>query len=95
MAGGMSEVRDNGARSRFELVTEAGTAFAAYTRDGDVWTFTHTIVPPEAEGHGVGSTLVRFALQTVDAAGGRVVPQCAFVRTYIEQHPEWQRLVTD
>lgn len=91
----MSPVSDNAARSQFELETEAGTAVAAYRRSGDVWTFTHTIVPPEAEGHGVASALIRTALQTVDAAGGRVVPQCAFVRAYIDRHPEWARLLAD
>lgn len=91
----MSEVRHNEAGSQFELPTDAGLAFAAYRRDGDVWTFTHTIVPPEAEGHGVASTLIRFALETVDAAGGRIVPQCRFVRAYIDRHPEWARLVVD
>lgn len=91
----MSEVRHQEGRSRFELQTESGTAFAVYERDGDRWTFTHTVVPPEAEGHGVGSALVREALATVRAAGGRVVPQCPFVRAYLERHPEWQDLVAD
>lgn len=89
----MSEVRDNAAESRFEVETEGGTAFAAYERSGDEWVFTHTIVPPEAEGHGVASTLIKAALEAVDKAGGRVVPQCRFVRAYIERHPEWRRLV--
>ena len=88
-------VRDNPAHARFEVQTEAGTAFAAYERAGDRWTFTHTIVPPAAEGHGVASTLIRAALETVDAAGGRVVPQCSFVRAYIDRHPEWSRLLAD
>lgn len=91
----MSEVRNDTAQSRFELETEAGTAFAAYRRDGEVWTFTHTEVPPAAEGHGVASRLVQAALEAVQAAGGRVVAQCAFVRAYIRRHPEWQGLAAD
>lgn len=88
-------VRDNAAAQRFELPTDAGTAFAAYERSGDIWAFTHTTVPPEAEGHGVASALIRHALEQVGAAGGRVVPQCAFVRAYIDRHPEWARLIAD
>ena len=88
-----ASVRNNEARSQFELPTDAGLAFAAYEREGEVWTFTHTIVPPEAEGHGVASALIRTALETVDGAGGRVVPQCRFVRAYIDRHPEWARLL--
>lgn len=91
----MSEVRNNVARSRFELETQAGTAFAAYIREGDLWTFTHTIVPEEAEGRGVGSRLVHAALEVVQAAGGRIVPQCRFVAAYLQRHPEWQALAAD
>ena len=91
----MSDVRHDSGRSRFELPTDAGVAFAAYVRTGDVWTFTHTVVPPAAEGHGVGSTLIHAALQAVDAAEGRIVPQCPFVRAYLERHPEWQRLLVE
>ena len=40
------DVIDNRAESRFELATDAGPAIAAYRLDGDVVTFTHTVVPP-------------------------------------------------
>ena len=46
------DVTDNQAERRFELATDAGPAIAAYALDGDTITFTHTVVPPEAEGQG-------------------------------------------
>lgn len=87
------DMTDNRAESRFELPTDAGPAIAAYERDGDVITFTHTVVPREAEGHGVGSRLIAGALEQVRQAGLRIVPQCAFVRAYLERHSEWQDMV--
>ena len=87
------DVVDNRAASRFELATDAGPAFAAYERDGDVMTFTHTVVPPEAEGQGVGGRLVAGALAQVRAEGMKIVPACSFVRAYVERHPEWRDLV--
>ncbi len=39
----MSDVRNNEERSRYELVEQGHTAFAAYDIDGDVITFTHTV----------------------------------------------------
>lgn len=87
------DVIDNRAEHRFELPTRAGVAFAAYERDGEIIAFTHTIVPPEAEGHGVGSRLVAGALAQVRADGLKVVAQCPFVAAYIEQHPEERDLL--
>ena len=66
---------------------------AAYRREGDRVVFTHTEVDPDAEGGGVGSTLVSGALDDVRARGARVVPLCSFVRGYIERHPDYADLV--
>ena len=66
---------------------------AAYQRRGEQVVFTHTEVDPDAEGGGVGSTLVRGALDDVRAHGRRVVPLCPFVRGYIERHPDYADLV--
>lgn len=66
---------------------------AAYRRQGEQVVFTHTEVDPDAEGEGVGSTLVRGALDDVRAHGRRVVPLCSFVRGYIERHPGYADLV--
>jgi uncharacterized protein len=66
---------------------------AAYRRHGDRVVFTHTEVDPDAGGSGVGSTLVRGALDDVRAHGRRVVPRCSFVRAWIDRHPDYADLV--
>jgi predicted GNAT family acetyltransferase len=66
---------------------------AAYQRRGDQVVFTHTEVDPDSGRSGVGSTLVRAALDDVRSKGGTVVAQCSFVRGWIERHPEYQDLV--
>lgn len=86
-------VIDNSARSRFELAVDGRTAFAAYTIDGEVITFTHTVVPPELEGQGIASKLIGHALNDVKARGLKVIPQCPFVAAYIRKHPEWEALL--
>jgi len=88
-----SQVRDNTAHHRFELVVDRHLAFSEYTLEGDVMTFTHTIVPPSLEGQGVGSRLVEGALTQARARGLKVRPLCSFVRAYIGRHPEWQDLL--
>jgi predicted GNAT family acetyltransferase len=88
-----TQVVDNREASRFELRIEGHLAAAAYERSGDRNVFTHTIVPPELEGRGIGSRLVKAALDQVRAEGLKVVAQCPFVRAYIERHPEAQDLL--
>lgn len=88
-----NEVHDNKDARRYELQTEAGTAFAEYRPAGPAVMFTHTEVPEEMEGQGVGSRLVRAALDDVKAQGKKVIPMCPFVASYIGQHKEYLELV--
>jgi uncharacterized protein len=87
-------VRDNPDEDRFEAVDESGVVagFAAYRRSADRIVFTHTEVDDAFEHHGVGSTLVGQALDSVRGDGLRVVAQCPFVRSYIQDHPEYADL---
>jgi predicted GNAT family acetyltransferase len=87
------EVVDNPARHRFELEVDGETAFAAYRFEGDDIVFYHTVVPDALSGRGVGSMLVRGALDQVRAKGLKVVATCPFVHAYIEKHPEVQDLL--
>jgi predicted GNAT family acetyltransferase len=88
-----SDVRDNPALSRFELEVDGHVAVADYRRAGGVMTFTHTGVAPELEGRGIGSRLVRGALEAARAEGLKVASQCSFVSSYIKRHPEFRDLV--
>lgn len=93
----MSEVTviDDPGRSEYVATLdgiEAGVI--VYERADGVIDLQHTIVRPEAEGHGVGSTLIRFALDAARQSGERVIPTCPFVRRFLEKHPE-QRDVVD
>lgn len=84
-------MRDNAAESRFEAYVDGELAgFSAYELSDGVITFTHTEIDDAFEGHGVGSTLVRQALDQVRADGElRVRALCPFVRTWIDKHPDY------
>ena len=86
-------VRDNRAEAEFELVVDGHKAVAAYQREGGAIVFTHTHVPAAIEGRGVASKLIRGALDAVRDAGLKVVPQCSFVRAYMQRHPETRDLL--
>jgi predicted GNAT family acetyltransferase len=85
-------VRDNPER-RFELDTGDGIAFANYRRYGGVVTIMHTAVPGHINGRGIGTQLVRGALDLLRAEGAKVVPMCPFVGVFIAKHPEYADLL--
>jgi predicted GNAT family acetyltransferase len=89
----MSEVRNNTARNRFELDVDGHQAVAYYRMSPGVITFVHTEVPQELPGRGIGSQLIRGALEVVRAQGLKVVPQCPFVSAFMGKHPEYNDLL--
>lgn len=82
-------VRHNAAAQRYELDTDHGVAIAVYREQGDRAIFTHTEVPPEDEGKGIGSQLVRAALDDTHRRGFKIVPACSFVVAFVQRHPEF------
>jgi uncharacterized protein len=89
----MSEVINNKAHDRYELTVEGHLAATYYAIADGVITFIHTEVPPELGGKGIGSKLVKGALDQVRAEGLKVVAQCPFVKAYIEKHPDYANLL--
>jgi len=88
-------IRDNRDEQRFEaLVDDQVAGFSEYRLREDRITFTHTEVDDRFEGHGVGSTLARGALDDVRARGERkVVALCPFIAAWLARHPGYQDLV--
>jgi uncharacterized protein len=88
-----SAVRQNTARSRFELDVGGHIAFASYHISDGVVAITHTETPPALRGRGIGSQLVLGALAHIRAQGLKVRPLCSFARHVIAQHPDVQDLL--
>lgn len=81
-------VRDNPALNRFEAEVDGRLAVADYVLGEGIITFTHTGVPSELEGRGVGSALVRAGLAAARSRGLKVVPRCPFFAAWFKRHPE-------
>lgn len=82
-------VTHNAPLGRYEMETEHGRAVAVYVQQGDRLVFTHTEVPVADEGKGIGSRLVRAALDDARRRGFKVVPACSFVAAFVRRHPEY------
>lgn len=83
-------------KHQFEMMLGAEKmAFIKYEEAGEgVLALTHTEVPEEFEGQGIGSTLVKGMFEIVRAEELKIVPECRFVAAYIRRHPVYQSLVS-
>ena len=89
----MTDVVNNKVHHRYELAVDGHLAATYYKISGDVITFVHTEVPPELGGKGIGSKVVKGALDQVRSEGLKVVAECPFVKGYIDKHPEYSALL--
>jgi predicted GNAT family acetyltransferase len=62
-------------------------------RGGNVVAFLHTEVDPTVERRGLGTALVRSALDDARSRGLSVVPICPFVDAFVRRNPEYADLV--
>jgi predicted GNAT family acetyltransferase len=90
---GELQIRNNPAQSRYEVDIDGRLAIVEYLLTGPNITFTHTEVPEELEGRGIGGRLARFVLEDARARGLAVIPLCPFIKAYIARHPEYEPLV--
>lgn len=86
-------VRHNSAEHRYEIETEGHLAVADYVQDGRRRLMTHTFVPPELRGKGIAEKLVRAAFEDARREGNQIVPQCSYVATFMQRHPEYRDLL--
>jgi uncharacterized protein len=88
------QVHDNPDEQRYEAAVDAELAgFAAYRTEPGLMAFVHTEVKDAFEGQGVGSILIREALDDARRRGFEVLPFCPFVNSFIGGHREFVDLV--
>jgi predicted GNAT family acetyltransferase len=87
-------VTDNPGESRFEL--RDGDELLGrldYRPAGASVIIAHTEVASDRGQSGLGSTLVRGALDQLRARGTTVIPTCPFTAAFIQRHPEYADVV--
>ena len=88
------ELIDNEERHQYEFHIERYVPRIEYIKNKDgVIYLTHTEVPMELGGKGIGSQLVEKVLLDIEKKDLRLVPLCPFVAGYIQKHPDWKRIV--
>ena len=86
----MMEIRKNTAQHRYEILEDGRViGLASYRDEGrGIVQLPHTEIDPAYGGRGLGSQLVRYALDDIRDSGCRVDPACPFVAAYMDRHPE-------
>jgi uncharacterized protein len=91
-----AQVIENAAMHRFELPIEGGNgaiAAAYYREENGVLVLTHTEVPSEFGGRGIGSRLARGVFSILRATGRKAVLRCPFMGGWYARHPEYADVV--
>jgi len=89
------EVKHNIEASRFEIDLGDNAAFLNYHISGNVITLIHVFTPPEFRGKGIAAQVAKYALDYARNNNLKVIPQCPYVRDYVERHEEYQDLVVE
>jgi uncharacterized protein len=93
LADDMTETVNNKAKHRYEIAVDGHIAATYYAIADGVITFIHTEVPPELGGKGIGSKLIKGALDQVRSDGLKVIAQCPFVKAFIDKHSDYADLL--
>ena len=82
------------AERRYVLTADGERAGELVFRDRSdgVLAFLHTEIDPARQQRGLGSTLVRAALDDARRQGFKIVAICPFVAAYMQDHPEYADL---
>jgi uncharacterized protein len=79
-------------KHRFETIIEGHIAFVEYNLFNNGINYTHTEVPKELEGKGIGKALAKFVLDYARENHLRVMPLCPFIKGYIDRNMEYADL---
>ena len=88
-------VTENPAETRFELPLEGDAIAAAYYRldeAGNV-VLTHTEVPFEYSGQGLGTRLATGTFDLLRASGRKAVLRCSFMQRFYATHRDYGDVV--
>jgi uncharacterized protein len=84
----MTEVHDNLAVHRFEMVEQGQTVFADYRRDGRRLIIDHVEAPVSLRGTGAAGRFMEGMVAAARAEGAILVPVCSYADAWLRRHPE-------
>jgi predicted GNAT family acetyltransferase len=88
-----SAVKDNPAKSRYELEIDGKIVFANYRRADGTLYIPYVEAPPSLRGTGAAGRLMQGVMETARAEGMKVVPICSYAVLWVRRHKEYHDLL--
>ncbi|PKF81202.1 N-acetyltransferase [Vibrio sp. vnigr-6D03] len=79
---------------RIEVAPESW-AKVTYRQEGDVFFVDHSSVPESLRGQGKGAVMMEAALLEIEKLNVKIVPECSYVRHYVNKHENWHHLLAE
>ena len=88
-----SELRNNTADSRYEMVEQDMTSWADYRLSGDRLYIDHVESPPALRGTGAAGRLMAALAADARTQGLRITPICGYAAAWLRRSPEFRSLL--
>lgn len=89
----MTEITDNTAESRFELIEQGQVAYADYRRSSGRLVIDYVFSPPALRGAGTAGRLMQGVVEAARAEKAKITPLCGYAAAWLRRHPETADLV--
>ena len=89
----MTQITDNTAHSRFELMEERLTAYADYRRDEGRLYIDYVFAPVPLRGKGTSDRLMHGVAAVARDEGLKITPICGYAATWLRRHREYADLL--
>lgn len=89
----MTMLRNDTARSRYEMDEQGLTSWADYRLQGDRLFIDHVESPPALRGTGAAGRLMEALAQDARARGLKVTPICGYAAAWLRRHREYAGLL--
>lgn len=87
-------IKHNKREHRFEVSNSGYLAFVEYQLlDNQIMNIYHTVVPEAIESKGIGSSIMKEALDFARRNHYQVLPTCAFAQAYLIKHPDYRDIL--
>ena len=84
----MTEITDNTAAGRFELIEQGQTAYADYRRTPGRLVIDYVFSPPALRGAGAAGRLMQGVVEAARAENLKITPLCGYAAAWLKRHPE-------
>lgn len=89
----MSDITDNAAAGRFELIEQGLTAYVDYRMTPGRMVIDYVFSPPALRGAGTAGRLMQGVVEAARARSVKITPVCGYAAAWLKRHPEASDLV--